>query len=160
MWVASSAAAVAVEGTRQPGECGEKKKSRKKRKKNQQNIKTKRKQKTNKQKNNQKKTKNKRTEMRTQEQKQHDENGKYIHKCMKQNHNREETEGEEPDSTRRRRGGSAGEKVALVARGRATGFQKLLLVWSLFIDTLPACKGGLTLWAGGAARYLTAWGIS
>lgn len=33
--------------------------------------------------------------MRTQEQKQYDENGKYIHKCMKQNCNREETEGEE-----------------------------------------------------------------
>lgn len=33
VWVASSAAAVAVEGTRQPGECGEKKKSRKKKEK-------------------------------------------------------------------------------------------------------------------------------
>lgn len=33
--------------------------------------------------------------MRTQEQKQYDENGKYIHKCMEQNCNREETEGEE-----------------------------------------------------------------
>lgn len=41
------------------------------------------------------KTRNKRTEMRIQEQKQYDENGKYIHKCMKQNCNREETEGEE-----------------------------------------------------------------
>lgn len=38
---------------------------------------------------------NKRTEMRTQEQKQYGENGKYSHKCMKQNYNREETEGEE-----------------------------------------------------------------
>lgn len=73
MWVASSAAA--VEGTRQPGECG-KKKSRKKRKTKQQKQ-------------------NKRTEMRTQEQKQYGENGKYSHKCMKQNYNREETEGEE-----------------------------------------------------------------
>lgn len=33
--------------------------------------------------------------MRIQEQKQYDENGNYIHKCMKQNCNREETEGEE-----------------------------------------------------------------
>lgn len=138
----------------------ERKKKQKKKEKKPTKYQNQKKTKNKQTKNNQKKTKNKRTEMRTQEQKQHDENGKYIHKCMKQNHNREETEGEEPDSTRRRRGGSAGEKVALVARGRATGFQKLLLVWSLFMDTLPACKGGLTLWAGGAARYLTAWGIS
>lgn len=82
MWVASSAAAVAVEGTRQPGERGErKKKSRKKGK-----------QKKNKKQTKRKKRKNK---MRTQERKQYDENGKYINKCMKQNCNREETEGEE-----------------------------------------------------------------
>lgn len=57
----------------------EKKKSRKK---------GKQKQETNKK----KKRKNK---MRTQERKQYDENGKYVNKCMKQNCNREETEGEE-----------------------------------------------------------------
>lgn len=73
---------MAVEGTRQPGERGErKKKAEKKENKN--------KKQTNKKK---KKEKNK---MRTQERKQYDENGKYINKCMKQNCNREETEGEE-----------------------------------------------------------------
>lgn len=36
VWVASSAAAVAVEGTRQPGECGEKKKAGKKKEKKKQ----------------------------------------------------------------------------------------------------------------------------
>lgn len=41
--------------------------------------------------------------MRTQEQKQYDENGKYIHKCMKQNYNREETEGEELTASGRER---------------------------------------------------------
>lgn len=74
---------MAVEGTRQPGERGEKKKKKqKKRKTKTRNKQTKRK----------KKEKNK---MRTQERKQYDENGKYINKCMKQNCNREETEGEE-----------------------------------------------------------------
>lgn len=58
-------------------------------KKKQKKRKTKKKQETNKKK---KKRKNK---MRTQERKQYDENGKYINKCMKQNCNREETEGEE-----------------------------------------------------------------
>lgn len=42
-----------------------------------------------------KKKKKEKNKMRTQERKQYDENGKYINKCMKQNCNREETEGEE-----------------------------------------------------------------
>lgn len=66
----------------------EKKQKKRRKNPNQQKIKQKKKKK-------QIKTKNKRTEMRTQEQKQYDENEKYIHKCMKQNCNREETEGEE-----------------------------------------------------------------
>ena len=88
----------------------ERKKAEKKGKKN----------KTKQQKN--KTNKTKRTEMRTQEQKQYDENGKYIHKCMKQNCNREETEGEE--LTASGRGGLSLQKVRWLQwhRGRATGF--------------------------------------
>lgn len=57
----------------------------------------KKKQKKRKTKKNKKQTKRKKrkNKMRTQERKQYDENGKYINKCMKQNCNREETEGEE-----------------------------------------------------------------
>lgn len=60
--------------------------------------------------------------MRTQEQKQYDENGKYIHKCMKQNCNREETEGEE--LTASGRGGLSLQNVRWLYwhGGRATGF--------------------------------------
>lgn len=53
------------------------------------------KRKTKKKTRNKQKEKKRKNKMRTQERKQYDENGKYINKCMKQNCNREETEGEE-----------------------------------------------------------------
>lgn len=77
--------------------------------------------------------------MRTQEQKQYDENGKYIHKCMKQNCNREETEGEELTASGRGMVVSAEGKVALVAWGKSHRLSHRIPVWSLFICMVPAC---------------------
>lgn len=105
--------------------------------------------------------------MRTQEQKQYDENGKYIHKCMEQNCNREETEGEELTAPGRGELSLQEVRWPMVwgkrhrLSGRNSGFIWSFWSWLIYRAapaSVHSCEGAPALGAGGAGPHLESTG--